>query len=46
MSNIKDRYMFVSKKGDEWASICIKGGEFDGVIYSYGKVSHLHKQNS
>jgi len=43
MSNIKDKYMFVSKKGDEWASICIKGGKFDGVIYNYGKVSVAEK---
>ena len=45
MSNIKDKYMFVSKKGDEWASICIKGGKFDGVIYNYGKVSVAEKEN-
>ena len=37
--------MFVSKKGDEWASICIKGGKFDGVIYNYGKVSVAEKEN-
>ena len=39
MSDIKDRYAYVSKIDDNWASICIKGGKFDGVIYNYGKVS-------
>ena len=39
MINIKEKYTFVSKEGDNWASICINGGQFDGVIYKYGKVS-------
>ena len=39
MSDIKDRYAYVSKIDDNWASLCIKGGKFDGVIYNYGKVS-------
>ena len=39
MSDIKERYAYVSKIDDKWASICIKGGKFDGVIYNYGKVS-------
>ena len=33
MSNIKEKYTFVSKEGESWASICLNGGEFDGVIY-------------
>jgi len=39
MSDIKEKYSYVSKIDDKWASICIKGGKFDGVIYNYGKVS-------
>ena len=39
MSDIKERYAYVSKIDDNWASLCIKGGKFDGVIYNYGKVS-------
>ena len=38
-TNIKDKYTFVSKVDDKWASVCIRGGKFDGVIYKYGKVS-------
>ena len=37
--------MFVSQAKDEWASVCIKGGKFDGVIYNYGKVSVPKKEN-
>ena len=46
MSDIKERYAYVSKNDDKWASICIKGGKFDGVIYNYGKVSVSEKENS
>ena len=45
MSDIKERYAYVSKNDDKWASICIKGGKFDGVIYNYGKVSVSEKEN-
>ena len=37
--------MFISQVEDEWASVCIKGGKFDGVIYNYGKVSVPKKEN-
>ena len=37
--------MFVSQVEDEWASVCIKGGKFDNVIYNYGKVSVPKKEN-
>ena len=37
--------MFVSQVEDEWASVCIKGGKFNGVIYNYGKVSVPKKEN-
>ena len=39
MSDIKDRYMFVSQKDEDFASIMIKDGKFKDVIYNYGKVS-------
>ena len=39
MTNIKDNYTFVSKKGDTWANVCITEGKFKDVIYNYGKVS-------
>ena len=39
MTNIKDNYTFVSKKGDVWANVCIREGKFKDVIYNYGKVS-------
>ena len=45
MSDIKERYAYVSKIDDNWASICIQGGKFDGVIYNYGKVSVSEKEN-
>ena len=38
--------MFISQVEDEWASVCIKGGKFDGVIYNYGKVSVPEKDNN
>ena len=46
MSDIKSKYMFVSQVDDEWASVCIKGGKFDGVIYNYGKVSVKEKEKN
>ena len=39
MSNVKNKYTFVSKKGDVWANVCITEGKFKDVIYNYGKVS-------
>ena len=39
MSDIKDRYMFVSQENDDWASLMIKDGKFKDVIYNYGRVS-------
>ena len=32
-------YTFVSKGDDDWASIMIKDGKYEGIIYQYGKVS-------
>ena len=33
MSDIKDRYMFVSREDEDYASIMIKDGKFKDVIY-------------
>ena len=44
-TDLKDKYTFVSKVDDKWASLCIRGGKFDGVIYKYGKVSVSEKEN-
>jgi len=40
-----EKYSFVSRKEDEWASILIDSGEFTGIIYQYGKVSVPEKEN-
>ena len=45
MSDIKDRYMFVSQENDDWASLMIKDGKFKDVIYNYGKVSIPEEDN-
>ena len=39
MSNIRDRYIFVTDKKDNWQCIGIRGGQFDGVVYKYGKIT-------
>ena len=43
---IKNKYIFVSKKGDAWANICIREGKFKDVIYNYGKVSINSEQEN
>ena len=45
MSDIKDRYMFVSREDEDFASIIIKDGKFKDVIYNYGKVSIPEEDN-
>ena len=45
MSEIKDSYMFVSRKDEDFASIMIKDGKFKDVIYNYGKVSIPEEDN-
>ena len=45
MSDIKDRYMFVSQENEDFASIMIKDGKFKDVIYNYGKVSIPEEDN-
>ena len=45
MSDIKDRYTFVSRKDEDFTSIVIKGGKFNDVIYNYGEVSIPKEDN-
>ena len=45
MFDIKDSYMFVSRKDEDFASIMIKDGKFKDVIYNYGKVSIPEEDN-
>ena len=45
MSDIKDSYMFVSRKDEDFTSIMIKDGKFKDVIYNYGKVSIPEEDN-
>ncbi len=33
------KYTFVSKDNDDWASIIIQEGKYEGIIYQYGQVS-------
>ena len=39
MSDMKDRYVFVTDNKDNWQCIGIRGGQFDGVVYKYGKIT-------
>ena len=39
MSDMKDRYVFVTDNEDNWQCIGIRGGQFDGVVYKYGKIT-------
>ena len=45
MSNIKDSYVFVESKSQDQTCIGIKGGKFAGVIYKYGKVTPIEKDD-
>ena len=45
MSDIKDRYTFVSQEDEDFTSIMIKDGKFKDVIYNYGKVSIPEEDN-
>ena len=40
-----EKYRFVSREGDKWASILIDSGKYNGVIYQYGKVSVPKEEN-
>ena len=45
MSDMKERYSFVTNNEENWQCIGIKGGRFQGVVYKYGKVSVPEKEN-
>jgi|TARA_B110000902_G_scaffold137270_1_gene158849 hypothetical protein len=40
-----EKYRFVSREGDKWASILIDSGKYNGIIYQYGKVSVPEEEN-
>ena len=40
-----ESYTFVSRKDDKWASLLIKSGKYEGIIYQYGKVSMAEKED-
>jgi len=40
-----EKYKFVSREGDKWASILIDSGKYSGLIYQYGKVSVPKQEN-
>ena len=40
-----ENYTYVSRGQDQWASIMITKGEYEGVIYQYGRVSVAEKEN-
>jgi hypothetical protein len=40
-----ESYSFVSRKEDKWASLLIKSGKYEGIIYQYGKVSVPEEEN-
>ena len=40
-----EKYRFVSREGDKWASVLIDSGKYNGIIYQYGKVSVPEEEN-
>ena len=40
-----ENYTFVSRDNDNWTSILITKGDYEGVIYRYGRVSVAEKEN-
>ena len=40
-----ETFSFVSRKEDKWASLLIKSGKYEGIIYQYGKVSVPEEEN-
>ena len=41
-----ENYTFVSRDNDNWTSILITKGNYEGVIYRYGRVSVSEKENN
>jgi len=40
-----ENYTFVSRGKEKWASILITKGDYEGIIYQYGRVSVAEKEN-
>ena len=40
-----ENYTFVSRDKDNWTSILITKGDYEGIIYQYGRVSVADKEN-
>ena len=40
-----ENFTYVSRGQDQWASIMITKGEYEGVIYQYGRVSVAEEEN-
>ena len=45
MNDIKKKYTFVTQEGQNWTCIGLRGGQFDGGIYKYGKVSVAEEED-
>ena len=39
-----ENYTYVSRGQDQWASIMITKGRYEGIIYQYGRVSVAEKE--
>ena len=40
-----ENYTYVSRGKEQWASIMITKGDYEGIIYQYGRVSVADKEN-
>ena len=40
-----ENYTYVSRGQDQWASIMITKGKYEGIIYQYGRVSVAEEEN-
>ena len=40
-----ENYTYVSRGKDQWASIMITKGKYEGIIYQYGRVSVAEEEN-
>lgn len=46
LPNRSEQYQYVERTGDDFTSIGIKGGKFEGVVYKYGSVKVGEEENS
>ena len=42
---MSENYTYVSRGQDQWASILITKGKYEGIIYQYGRVSVAEEEN-